>query len=209
MKRCPQCGKSYSDESLNFCLDDGARLASPISDHAAETIAMGQPQMTAPQNAGRQTDTPAAWNIPQQHIQPQKRSSRNWIWVTLILGLVVVLCGGGIGGLFLAGKYYSPTQAPAKAKPTPESTPPLAENDKPAPSSDLNVTMANYNKLKVGMSRTDVEDILGGKSEEVSSISGGGHTYTVNSWEGEDFRSIILTFDNDKLTTKTQAGLDH
>lgn len=26
MKRCPTCNRSYGDEELNFCLDDGSRL---------------------------------------------------------------------------------------------------------------------------------------------------------------------------------------
>jgi hypothetical protein len=26
MKRCPQCKRGYTDETLNFCLDDGAAL---------------------------------------------------------------------------------------------------------------------------------------------------------------------------------------
>jgi hypothetical protein len=26
MKRCPECSRVYADETLNFCLDDGARL---------------------------------------------------------------------------------------------------------------------------------------------------------------------------------------
>ena len=26
MKRCPECRRSYTDETLNFCLDDGAAL---------------------------------------------------------------------------------------------------------------------------------------------------------------------------------------
>src|SRR4051794_24461132 len=28
MKRCPECLRDYFDETLNFCLDDGARLVS-------------------------------------------------------------------------------------------------------------------------------------------------------------------------------------
>src|SRR5215213_9272828 len=26
MKRCPQCGRDYNDDSLSFCLDDGSEL---------------------------------------------------------------------------------------------------------------------------------------------------------------------------------------
>ena len=26
MKRCPECGRNYNDDSMSFCLDDGAEL---------------------------------------------------------------------------------------------------------------------------------------------------------------------------------------
>ncbi|HRJ90366.1 MAG TPA: hypothetical protein PLN05_17065, partial [Pyrinomonadaceae bacterium] len=26
MKRCPECGRDYNDDSLSFCLDDGSEL---------------------------------------------------------------------------------------------------------------------------------------------------------------------------------------
>lgn len=68
--------------------------------------------------------------------------------------------------------------------------------------------MDNYNRLKTGMPRAEVENILGGKGSEVSSSSGGGMRFSVNKWEGENFRSIILTFRNDKIMSKLQVGLD-
>ena len=39
MKHCPTCSKTYADETLNFCLDDGAWLAGgPQSDEQATAI---------------------------------------------------------------------------------------------------------------------------------------------------------------------------
>ncbi len=26
MKRCPECGRNYNDDSMSFCLDDGSEL---------------------------------------------------------------------------------------------------------------------------------------------------------------------------------------
>lgn len=32
MKRCPECGRDYDDDSLSFCLDDGSeRLFGPAA----------------------------------------------------------------------------------------------------------------------------------------------------------------------------------
>ena len=48
-----------------------------------------------------QPNAQPAWNTsPQQYGGPPKKSSKTWIWVLLILGLVVILCGGGLIGLF-------------------------------------------------------------------------------------------------------------
>ena len=39
MKRCPECRRDYTDETLNFCLDDGARLVDgPVTSPLAPTV---------------------------------------------------------------------------------------------------------------------------------------------------------------------------
>jgi hypothetical protein len=73
---------------------------------------------------------------------------------------------------------------------------------------EYELTMDKYDQLNVGMARSDVETILGGKGTEVSTSTGGGLTFTVVKWEGENFKTIILTFKNDKIYQKTQVGLD-
>ena len=67
--------------------------------------------------------------------------------------------------------------------------------------------MDKYNKLRIGMDRSDVESLLGGKGTEISSSSGGKMRFSVNKWEGEDFKTIILSFKDDKIMTKSQVGL--
>jgi hypothetical protein len=78
---------------------------------------------------------------------------------------------------------------------------------KPEKNSQNDLTLAKYNQIRVGTSRSEVESILGGKGEEVSSSEGGGIRFTVIKWEGENFSSIILTFKNDKVLTRSQVGL--
>ena len=67
--------------------------------------------------------------------------------------------------------------------------------------------MAKYEQIKTNMKKSEVESILGGKGTEVSSSSGGGMTFSVYKWEGENYASIILTFKNDKVMSKSQYGL--
>ncbi|MBK9216093.1 MAG: hypothetical protein IPM59_10930 [Chloracidobacterium sp.] len=73
---------------------------------------------------------------------------------------------------------------------------------------EYELTMDKYNQLKVGMARSEVESILGGKGTEISSSKGGGMRFSVNKWEGDNFKSIILSFRNDKIMTRAQVGLD-
>ena len=72
---------------------------------------------------------------------------------------------------------------------------------------EYDLTMEMYERLKVGMPRAEAEAILGGKGTEMSSSKGGGMSFSVNKWDGDQFRSIILSFKNDKIMTKSQVGL--
>ena len=109
MKRCPQCNRTYTDDALSFCLDDGSPLLSasgPMSDPGA-TVQYPQPRDTSPQatiafNPGQAAPPPPSppapppsWN-PMPPSAPQKRSV--WPW---ILGIGAVLVFMGIGVVIL------------------------------------------------------------------------------------------------------------
>ena len=106
MKRCPQCNRTYTDDALSFCLDDGSPLVSagapPPSDPGA-TVQYPQARDTSPQAtiAYHSTPPPAsptpppAWS-PMPPSAPQKRSV--WPW---LLGIGAVLVFMGIGVVIL------------------------------------------------------------------------------------------------------------
>ena len=100
MKICPRCQKTYADDNLNFCLEDGTVL-NPMQGSTAETVQLNQPRVTAPQSQmSGQPGSQPGWNQPQQYsMQAPRKSSKTWVWVLLILGAVVLLCGGGFIGL--------------------------------------------------------------------------------------------------------------
>jgi hypothetical protein len=109
MKRCPQCNRTYTDDALSFCLDDGSPLLStgaPASDPGA-TVQYPQPRDTSPQptiafNPGQAAApppmAPPSWN-PMPPAVPQKRSV--WPWV-LGIGAVLVFMGIGVVILIFA-----------------------------------------------------------------------------------------------------------
>jgi hypothetical protein len=108
MKRCPQCNRTYTDDALSFCLDDGSPLLStsaPSSDPGA-TVQYPQARDTSPQatiafspgSASPPPTPPPAWS-PMPPPAPQKRSV--WPWV-LGIGAVLVFMGIGVVILIFA-----------------------------------------------------------------------------------------------------------
>lgn len=69
MKRCPQCHIEYFDETLEFCLEDGARLVS--NDGEDETI----PRVTFPERHNPTTEK--TLNLPFSGAMPSTISQEN------------------------------------------------------------------------------------------------------------------------------------
>src|SRR6185503_14398071 len=106
MKRCPQCNRTYTDDALSFCLDDGSPLVSasaPSSFDPSATVQFPQARETTPQptiayGPGQMppSQTPPPQWSPMPPMTPPKRSV--WPW---ILGIGAVLVFMGIGVLIL------------------------------------------------------------------------------------------------------------
>jgi hypothetical protein len=95
MKICPTCRKTYDDDGLNFCLEDGSVLTfAPVD--AAPTVVMEHPRPTNPAPTGWTPQNPAPYSM-----QPKKKSSKTWVWVLAIFAILVLVCGGGFVGFFL------------------------------------------------------------------------------------------------------------
>ena len=116
-----------------------------------------------------------------------------------ILFLVVLGCSCPSKLAELGKNKQTPTPAPFST-PTQNPTPTVSKGE-------YDLTMEKYNQISVGTKRSDVERILGGKGTEVSNTSGGGIKFTVNKWEGDNYKSIILSFKADKVMTRAQVGL--
>jgi len=116
MKRCPQCNRTYTDDALSFCLDDGSPLvstAAPSSFDPGATVQYPSSRDTSPQPTiayPSQMPTPPppsqpvpppaapAWS-PMPPSAPQKRSA--WPWI-LGIGAVLVFMGIGVAILIFA-----------------------------------------------------------------------------------------------------------
>ena len=142
MKICPKCQQTYTDENLNFCLTDGSVLTQTAGSGDAslpETVMINQPRPTSPNQPfgsqpqfGNQPQT--AWNNPQQQQQPYSTpqpagSSKTWLWVVGILGVLVLLCGGGgLIGLLVYNETDGTITNTGNNYPTPKVSPTVASN---------------------------------------------------------------------------------
>src|SRR5215475_13410717 len=118
MKRCPQCNRTYTDDALSFCLDDGSPLVSasaPSSFDPNATVQYPSSRETTPQPTiaypGQIPPTlpppaaPPQWS-PMPPAAPQKRSV--WPW---LLGIGAVLVFMGIGVVILIFAIASVTNS--------------------------------------------------------------------------------------------------
>lgn len=117
MKRCPTCNRTYTDDALSFCLDDGAVLvsagATPNFDPNA-TIAYpaardtsGAPTQVFPSQQPPQqvvpTPQPAPSWGPAPYAPPPVKKSKPLPWILGIVGLLLVLGVGAVVMLSIAG----------------------------------------------------------------------------------------------------------
>lgn len=100
MRRCPQCYRDYADDSLRFCLDDGAPLAAPIQ------TAPTQPAQTFSRN------DPQTVVLPVYPFQPQPAKPQTSIVFILaaLLAVCLVLLVAGMG--VIAWLKYRETNTP-------------------------------------------------------------------------------------------------
>lgn len=131
MKRCPVCQSVYSDDSLRFCLQDGAALESasassdefktwvlpeglPVSNDQAPTEVLDsaadaaifprQPSPTAPHKP-RDTNPITAQAVAGQ---PKTRSTTAVVALTIVVTLALIALGGGGAWLLLRDNKATP-----------------------------------------------------------------------------------------------------
>lgn len=93
MKRCPTCNKTFTDQNLSFCIEDGTPLVA-VTDGADETTVVSPHPPKADQSAETQAYVPRDWQRdyqPPGSLEPPGTKRRVWPWVV------------GIGGAFLLG----------------------------------------------------------------------------------------------------------
>ncbi|MDX6384439.1 MAG: hypothetical protein QOK48_2012 [Blastocatellia bacterium] len=85
MRECPRCSRVYADESLRFCLDDGASLVARVSPAAQETLRINPPRATR----AKPTDV-----LPGSRLTPPAREQSLLPWIVTGGALLLVAVMG-------------------------------------------------------------------------------------------------------------------
>ena len=118
--------------------------------------------------------------------------------------LIFLVMGCGCPGKLaeLAGNSEAPAPPPSTPMPMPTSTPTTT-----SAKGEYDVTIEKFDRIRNGMKRSDVEAIFGGKGTEYYSGKGGGSTFISVKYVGDSYKTIFVSYRNDRVTSKTQAGL--
>ncbi len=123
MKRCPKCGQTYTDENINFCLNDGELLSrnsesqrSPFdsppprsaADDSPPTMVLDQARVTNPIGwSNTPAAPPAPWQQQQPAVYPFTGKSQPSL-ILPILSLVFGLCSITLGFCCYSGMLLGP-----------------------------------------------------------------------------------------------------
>jgi hypothetical protein len=136
MKQCPNCKTTYTDETLSFCLADGASLVTPPPDNE-ETLVMPFARNSPP--ARFADSSPTVFTPVNPHPPTEKKSASLFIVAGLIGVLLLIVLGlaASVGYFLLrpdekktVADTVSPTPIPVispKSATTPDETANLKE----------------------------------------------------------------------------------
>ncbi len=110
MKKCPACNRTYSDETLSFCLEDGSLLSAPFNLHKEQETVL-RPNITKPAPAEYFSPATPKYNeIPTMvsaknsdnklQEKPQTRSRKKMLYAFAFDVIVMVIF---VLGLFALG----------------------------------------------------------------------------------------------------------
>lgn len=109
MKRCPTCNKTFTDQNLTFCIEDGTPLVAladaadettVVSPSAGKSSAFGESEVYVPRDWQRDYQPPGSF-------PPANERRRTWPWVVGIIGaLLLGLVGLGIVLALMVPKVF-------------------------------------------------------------------------------------------------------
>ncbi len=106
MKRCPTCKRTFTDQNLSFCTDDGTPLVKVVDESAEETVVYPSASDRAPEPSASANPDELAYQPPGSYVPPpgQPAKRRVWPWILAVLAIVLV----AIAALGIAAAVFIP-----------------------------------------------------------------------------------------------------
>jgi hypothetical protein len=111
MKRCPTCNRTFTDQNLSFCIEDGTPLVKadasaydPDATVVASSPSRGSEGTVPPEGASSDWEAPAYQPPPRFPPPPASQKKKLWPWVLGALSLLVLF----FVGLGIAAAVFVP-----------------------------------------------------------------------------------------------------
>jgi hypothetical protein len=174
MKHCPTCKRSFDDDTLSFCLEDGTPLVADTGARpdSQETLvsprapAMGSesaPTQSYGQLPGKSTVSASPYRPPVAPYGQAAPKRKTWPWVIGILALLSILAVAIVVALTVPGflraskndnrPQPSPSRPVASVTPTPNASP-AATDDVPTDSAEV---LAQLTKLEKDWTEANIK----------------------------------------------------
>ena len=115
MKRCPTCNRTFTEDHLSFCVEDGTPLVTANSVDDEATVVRSGPDESSRESSGSSGafgDRPAAYQPPGAYVPRGsygESKRRTWPWILGALIVLAVFAGLGIAAVLvtrnIAKKY--------------------------------------------------------------------------------------------------------
>ncbi|HYW70325.1 MAG TPA: discoidin domain-containing protein [Pyrinomonadaceae bacterium] len=199
MKRCPKCNREYRDDSLRFCLEDGASLVSSTRAEPPPTEILPAP--LPPTQASSET-IPSYSSAPVYAPPPDRRRPNPFLIVGVIAIVLLLIALVALAAVYViqhpgpGNSNQANAESPTPRRlPTPEPTKQLepgASGPSPLANGPLQITAtASSVRLAVQANTYDAANAIDGKSSTawIEGVSGPG----IGEWIRFDFdREINL-----------------
>ena len=145
MKQCPTCRRTYGDDTLVYCLDDGSALIAPVD-------LQKTPRVSPPPATDQ--------GVPAPQYEPPGRSNK-WPILVMVTLLLVGLLAGGVGILILGYSRMAASPQVTNDQPRNDNKPQSWSSPTPSPSPTPRTAQAI-----VGTWRTNVSE--NGRNTEIT-----------------------------------------
>ena len=204
MKRCPTCKKTFTEEHLSFCVEDGTPLVTIDAPDDEATVVRFAPEDGATGSSpssgtSGERDSPAyqppGSYVPSGSYRESKR--RTWPWILGILGIVfVVFAGLGIAAAVLIPRLMraSSNNTNLNANVEKRSSNPNANANSGNSNSNRN---SNSNSANWNENKSAVEDTAPPPTDEVevlSDLTDLEHEWTVANINAETITNLAPEF---------------